>query len=449
MIAIDYSSLLFCKETLLKLSYFFSEEEGTCLLYSGGDFDSASESFLFLFPFEKIEIKENSDNKDWDEKKRWKFLQSNLSFAPDALSIPLWIGFLSYEMAGGASALQEIPYVYFQRSAVTFALNHQTNILTVYFVKEAKNSLSLEHQHWFDCFSSLSSLSCFLANLKEMECKKNYALSFSKQVEPFESYEKKIIEIQEMILNGDVYQVNLSHEIELEGEQDPFLFFYSLTKRNPAPFSAYFKHKDFVIASSSPERFLKKKNGFLETRPIKGTISRGLTEEEDIKNRQTLLNSEKDLAELLMITDLMRNDLGKISMAGSVKAKKIVHLEAYENVFHLLSIIESIPCPSFHPVELVQACFPGGSVTGCPKLSAMHAIQKLEKRRRGIYTGSLGYFAANGDFDFNIAIRTILFLKDKAHISLGGAITIDSQSKEEYQETLQKGFSILKALTLI
>lgn len=440
MIAINYTSLKCDKETLLKLAAFFSKEEGTCLLYSGGDLDSANCSFLFLFPFEKVEISE-----EIDEQKRWELLQSHLIFDKGHLKVPLWAGFLSYEMAKPSSSFQKLPFVYFQRSAVTFVLDHIRDSLTIYLAEEAKK----EHEYWFKIFSSKSLFSSFLISLKDIVSSVHSNLSLVKEIESFSSYEKKIHMIQEMIRSGDVYQVNLSHEIELEGTSDPFFIFYSLTKINPAPFSAFFNHKDFTIVSSSPERFLKKEDDVLETRPIKGTIARGKSEGEDAMNREKLLNSEKDLAELLMITDLMRNDLGKVSLPGSVKTKKIVHLEAYENVFHLLSIIFSIPIPTLHPLKLIQSCFPGGSISGCPKKSAMQVIESLEERVRGIYTGSIGYFASNGDFDFNIAIRTLLFIQNRVYIPLGGAITIDSDAYSEYQETLQKGASILKALTII
>ena len=225
----------------------------------------------------------------------------------------------------------------------------------------------------------------------------------------------------------------------------PFSVFFQLTQLNPAPFSAYFKGEDFTIVSSSPERFLSSQQGILETRPIKGTAPRGKNEEEDDHHRQQLLANEKEKAELLMITDLMRNDLGRISVPGSVKTVELWGCESYTNVFHLVSTIQSKTL-DMHPVDKVRACFPGGSISGCPKLSAMEAIQLIEKRRRGIYTGGIGYFSGNGDFDFNIAIRTLFIEKNKLTVQLGGGIVADSEPEKEYLETLYKGASIFHVL---
>lgn len=201
--------------------------------------------------------------------------------------------------------------------------------------------------------------------------------------------------------------------------------------------------------SSSPERFLQKRGNVLETRPIKGTAPRGKTVAEDLNHKKNLLKSEKELAELMMITDLMRNDLGKISVNGSVEVSLLCGCEAYHNVFHLFSIVRSRVLAKFHPLEIVRACFPGGSITGCPKLRAMEVIAELEQRPRGIYTGSIGYFSQNGDFDLNIAIRTLMMTEGKINVQLGGGIVIDSQPRKEYEETYHKGRSIFEILNLL
>jgi para-aminobenzoate synthetase component 1 len=250
---------------------------------------------------------------------------------------------------------------------------------------------------------------------------------------------------KELIHAGEIYQANLSQQFVFSGTCRPFSIFFQLAQLNPAPFSAYLKVDDFAIVSSSPERFLSCSDGILETRPIKGTAPRGKTEEEDCHLKEQLLASEKEKAELLMITDLMRNDLGRLSMPGTVKTLKLWECESYTNVFHLVSTIQSKSL-DIHPVDKVRACFPGGSISGCPKLSAMEAIQRIEKRRRGIYTGGIGYFTENGDFDFNIAIRTLLIEKEKLTVQVGGGIVADSDPEKEYQETLHKGASIFKVL---
>lgn len=435
MIQIELDS--FC---LLKLAHFFAEEKGTCLLYSGSNFDSAVFSYLFLFPYECIEIQ--------DKIQSWEHLKSQIIISENAPNTALWVGFLSYEMGEEAVNFEKkIPDAYFQKTAFVLCLNHKTEQADIYLKLEAIKNLTDEAKSWMEKFSQKDFWKPFIQSLPEIVPETSQPLRCVKDFETLDVYTHKIEEIREMIKDGDVYQVNLSHELELIGKKNPFLVFYKLSQINPAPFSAYFKHENFTIVSSSPERLLKKSGGLLETRPIKGTMPRGKTEFEDLENKEKLLYSKKDLSELLMITDLMRNDLGKISLPGSVKTLKITHLEAYSNVYHLLSIIQSKPIPTIHPVDLLRNCFPGGSVTGCPKLSAIRVIKNLEKRTRGIYTGSIGYFSENGDFDFNIAIRTLLFQEDKIYIQLGGAITIDSDAKSEYGETMQKGESIFKSLT--
>lgn len=420
---------------LLKLGKVFAEEAGTCLLYSGGDLDSATKSFLFLFPFDQFEIR--------NEKDPWTLLKSKITLNDS------WVGFLSYEMGDETVEVvaNPIPNAYFQKSAFRLILDHKTGVSTVLIQQQALPLLSDHAKKWLQKLSDKAFLGSFIQELPEIEVPTSESLLVSKSLESLESYVNKVEDIQEMIADGIVYQVNLSHELEFIGERNPYLIFHQLAKINPAPFSAYFNFKNFTIVSSSPERFLQKANDVLETRPIKGTMPRGKNIAQDFKNKEKLLNSEKDLAELLMITDLMRNDLGQISCPGSVKALKISHLEAYTNVYHLLSIIQSIPVPSLHSVDLIQACFPGGSITGCPKRMAMKVIKKFEKRNRGIYTGSIGYFDENSGFDFNIAIRTLVFYQNKINIQLGGAITSDSLAKDEYDETIHKGESIFLSLT--
>lgn len=422
---------------LLEITAVFSEMQGTALLYSGGDFDSAESSYLFLFPIESVTIK--------NEENPWAVLKSRLQFANDKPAYPSWVGFLSYEINDLSLNLsKKIPDAYFQKCAFVLKLDHKRSLAQVFI-----ESVDLEDpfKTWLSKFSDVDFWKIFIEELQEVASFSSIPLSIEKDFETFDSYAQKIEEIKEMIRDGIVYQVNLSHERIFKGSRDPYACFYTLSTKNPAPFSAYFKHSNFTIVSSSPERFLKKEKGLLETRPIKGTIARGKTKAEDLENKKSLLNSEKNLAELMMITDLMRNDLGKVCKPGSVKTIKVAHLEAYSNVFHLLSIIQGVPDMDMHSIDLLGSCFQGGSVTGCPKWTALLAIKQFENRCRGIYTGSIGYFNGNGDFDFNIAIRTILFYEDKIQVSLGGAITIDSDAHSEYLETMQKGESIFQSLT--
>ena len=215
---------------------------------------------------------------------------------------------------------------------------------------------------------------------------------------------------------------------------------------NPAPFAAYIDFGMGQLLSSSPERFLQIRNGKVQTRPIKGTRPRGATELEDSANRQELLESEKDRAELLMIVDLMRNDLGRVCKTGSVKVTEMYHIEDYSTVFQLVSTIEGELEEGIHALDCIKAAFPGGSITGAPKIRAMEIIDEIEPTQRNVYTGSIGYVGFNGDADLNIVIRTILQKDDTAYFQVGGGIVWDSDAEMEYEETLVKAKALIEAL---
>lgn len=252
------------------------------------------------------------------------------------------------------------------------------------------------------------------------------SLSLVKPFDTLETYVKKIEIIQDEIRKGNVYQVNLSHESIWEGDLDSLALFKKLSHN---PFSAYFEWDDLKIISGSPEKLLSREGNILETCPIKGSAPIG--------QKEWLLNSFKDQAELNMITDLVRSDLAWISETGSTKVISPLNLTSYPHIHHLHSIVQSRSM--IHPIRCIESLFPGGSITGCPKLSAMNVIHALEKRKRGIYTGSIGVIKPNSDFCFNIAIRTLTYQRRKLYLSLGGGITIDSDPPMEYEETLTKG----------
>lgn len=260
------------------------------------------------------------------------------------------------------------------------------------------------------------------------------------------NYIKAIEKIKEYIKNGDVYQVNMTQRFECKLNKTPFELYEKLRTINPAPFAAYFDIKEAQIVSSSPERFIKIKDRRIETRPIKGTMPRGKNPKEDNNNRLKLINSEKDHAELLMIVDLERNDLGKVSKTGTVKVPELFKLEEYATVFHLVSTITGEMKENISVVDVLKSTFPGGSITGAPKIRAIEIIDELEPTTRNIYTGSIGYIGFDESSDFNIAIRTILCKKDKAYFQVGGGITWDSNSESEYQESLDKGKALMEAL---
>jgi para-aminobenzoate synthetase component 1 len=250
----------------------------------------------------------------------------------------------------------------------------------------------------------------------------------------------------EYIHAGDCFQVNLSQRLLHPATLPPLELYRRLRERNPAPFAGYFDTGDLVVVSASPERFLCVEGGRVETCPIKGTRPRGATPEEDARCRQELLSSAKDRAENIMIIDLLRNDLGRVCAYGSVRVAAVCRLESYQTVHHLVSEVHGRLRPNLGPVEMLRAAFPGGSVTGAPKVRAMEIIAELEPTARGPYCGSLGYIGFDGTMDTNILIRTITAGRGWWQFPVGGGIVADSVPEEEYAETLHKAEGLLRAL---
>ncbi|WP_291651307.1 aminodeoxychorismate synthase component I [Clostridium sp.] len=269
----------------------------------------------------------------------------------------------------------------------------------------------------------------------------NFKSNFEK-----EDYKNAITKLKNYIVNGDVYIANMTQRFYTENEEESFEIYKKLRTINKAPFSAYMNFEDFQVISSSPERFIEINKGKVVTRPIKGTRPRGENEEEDIKNSLELINSEKDRAELLMVVDLERNDLSKVCKPHTVKVTELFKLEKYATVFHLVSTVEGVLKDDVSAVKCIRECFPGGSITGTPKIRAMEIIEELEGLKRNLYTGSIGYFDFRGNADFNIAIRTIIKKENKAYFGVGGGITYDSIEEDEYNETLDKAKALMRVL---
>lgn len=261
-----------------------------------------------------------------------------------------------------------------------------------------------------------------------------------------DEYIDTVEKVRQYIRTGDIYITNLTQRFCCDTTKDPYEVYKNLRHINPAPFAAFMNIEDFSIVSSSPERFLEIKSNIVETRPIKGTRPRGKNCEEDLKNKLELINSEKDKSELLMIVDLERNDLSKVCKPFSVKVTELFKLEEYSTVFHLVSTVVGELRDEYTAVDCLKACFPGGSITGAPKVRAMEVIEELEPTRRNIYTGCIGYFGFDGNADFNIVIRTILMKDKKAYLGVGGGITWESLKEDEYQETLDKAKALMRVL---
>ena len=260
-------------------------------------------------------------------------------------------------------------------------------------------------------------------------------------------YLGRVARVKEYIAAGDVYQVNLSQRFELATAEDPFIIYERLRKFSPAPFGAFLDGGGFQILSSSPELFLRiDETGHALTRPIKGTRPRGRTETEDQRLAAELLASEKDHAELLMIVDLERNDLGRVCRYGSIVVEERHRIEAHPTVFHLVATISGRLAEDRDRFDCLRSLMPGGSITGAPKIRAMQIIDELEPCRRDVYTGAIGYLGFDGTCDLNIAIRTIVCRGGRACYHVGGGIVSDSDPEAEYQETLTKGRAMRAAL---
>lgn len=261
-----------------------------------------------------------------------------------------------------------------------------------------------------------------------------------------EEYKGALAKMIDYIVAGDIYIANMTQRLDVNAVAAPYDVYRYLRTHNPAPFSAYLNYPESQVACASMERFLQVRSAKVETRPIKGTRPRGTTPQEDEAMKTELANSSKDRSELLMIVDLERNDLNRVCVPGSVEVVDHFAVEEYATVFHLVSTVVGQLRDDVAAFDLIRAAFPGGSITGAPKIRAMQIIDELEHGRRGLYTGSIGYMAADGNCDLNIVIRTAVHERGRYSIGVGGGITCESDLEFEYEETLQKAKAVLEAI---
>ncbi len=260
------------------------------------------------------------------------------------------------------------------------------------------------------------------------------------------SYASRFDSVQEYLLSGDCYQINLAQRFNAPYQGSEWQAYLKLEAANQAPFSAFIRMPKSTLLSISPERFLELKDNVIETKPIKGTRPRGADTLQDQANAQDLQTAEKDQAENLMIVDLLRNDIGRVASPGSVHVPKLFDIESFPAVHHLVSTIRANLDPQYSAADLLRACFPGGSITGAPKVRAMQIIEELEPHRRSAYCGSIGYISRHGRMDTSITIRTLVAENNKLYAWAGGGVVADSDCASEYQETLDKLSKILPAL---
>ena len=438
------------KEIITNLNAFeiyslFKDEENSFILDSGMDEKKLGRySFISSRPFEVIKCKNTEENplEILREKLNTYKVENNteLPFIGGA------VGYISYELG---NYMEKLP-----RTAID-----DTNIFDLYFGLY-DFVIVIDHQEDKKYIATPDiNIEKESILIKEIEYKiKHYKNNYNnieicneEQVLLKSNFEKKeylesIRKIKDYIRQGDIYQANLTQRFNGKTNISSYELYKKLRTISPAPFAAFLNFKEHQILSNSPERFIKCINNKIETRPIKGTRPRGKNKEEDLKLQEELRNSEKDKAELLMIVDLERNDIGRVSKIGSVKVPELFVIEPYANVSHLVATVTGELEESLDCIDVIKATFPGGSITGAPKIRAMEIIDELEPTQRNVYTGSIGYIGFNGDMDLNIAIRTLIKSNENIYFQVGGGITWDSNPEDEYQETLDKAKSIVNAL---
>ncbi|WP_299268610.1 aminodeoxychorismate synthase component I [uncultured Psychrosphaera sp.] len=261
-----------------------------------------------------------------------------------------------------------------------------------------------------------------------------------------DEYTQKFNRVQEHLLSGDCYQINLAQRFSAGYQGCEWTAYNKLRQQNSAPFSAFIRHKNGAVLSVSPERFIEVKNKIIETKPIKGTRPRHADKSKDAELAEQLKSATKDRAENLMIVDLLRNDLSKVAVAGTVDVPDLFEIESFPAVHHLVSKVTAELDSQFSSLDVLRGAFPGGSITGAPKIRAMQIIHELEPNPRSVYCGAIGYIKPNGDMDSNISIRTLVCNQNKIHCWAGGGLVADSVCNDEYQETLDKVNKILPVL---
>lgn len=359
------------------------------------------------------------------------------------------LGYFSYELgyyfeninnAGKPSGLG-LPdmAVGFYNWALVIDHQQQENYLVVHKHQGCNENIQILWRHRFD-WLKIQSVN---VNISE-----NFTLSSSWQANMTKSqYAEKFAQIQEYILAGDCYQVNLAQRFQASYGGDEYQAYQGLLADNRPPFAAFLRLPEHLIISLSPERFIKLHNNIVETKPIKGTTPRFTDPSRDQISKQRLINSEKDRSENLMIVDLLRNDIGRVCLPGSVSVPKLFDIESFPAVHHLVSTVVGQLDETHSSEDLLRACFPGGSITGAPKIRAMEIIAELEPHNRQVYCGSIGYINGDGHSDTNIAIRTLLCYKGNIYCWAGGGLVADSDVNAEYQECFDKVSKILPCLT--
>ncbi|NMG06109.1 aminodeoxychorismate synthase component I [Brasilonema sp. UFV-L1] len=370
-----------------------------------------------------------------------------------ALELPFdftggFVGYFGYELkaeCGGqlvhSSPLPDAMFLFADRM---IAIDHQEQSL--YLLQLIKKGQTQQAQTWFDAIGQQLET---LASLPPLVPQGNGEPVKFRLSRTYQSYIHDIHHCLDEISEGETYQVCLTNQLHTDISPDPLTFYRRLRRINPAPYAAFLRFGEIAIACSSPERFLRiDRFGWVETKPIKGTLRRGETPEEDFVLHQRLRNSEKDRAENLMIVDLLRNDLGRVCEVGSVHVPKLMDVETYATVHQLVTTIRGHLRSDVQAVDCVRVAFPGGSMTGAPKLRTMQILDQLEQEARGVYSGAIGFLGLNGSADLNIVIRTAVLTPHQTSIGIGGGIVALSDPEMEFQEMLLKAKALIDAMVL-
>ncbi|WP_245629873.1 anthranilate synthase component I family protein [Domibacillus robiginosus] len=315
------------------------------------------------------------------------------------------------------------------------AFDHQTNELFVMQLAQTDAGLDDWFGKWLD-------------PADQIDWKNGHRTDKTDVSFPEDQFKEAVERIREYIAAGDVFQVNLSVRRARPLTVPPLAVYTALRTFNPSPYMAYIQTPDFQVVSGSPELLVKKSGQKLSTRPIAGTRSRGRDDAEDERLAAELINNEKERAEHVMLVDLERNDLGRVSRYGSVHVDEFMVIEKYSHVMHIVSNVCGELADGKTNADVIDAVFPGGTITGAPKVRTMEIIEELEPVRRGIYTGSIGWIGYNGDMELNIVIRTMLSTDGYGYVQAGAGIVIDSKPEYEYKESLKKAAAMLKAMEL-
>lgn len=354
-------------------------------------------------------------------------------------------GFFGYDLGrtletlpGTAEDNEDMPDMAVGIYDQVFAYDHKAKTSTLIIQTDSEEQAQAKYQHFMKLLDAKAPQSEF--NAFEPDWRGNFTKN---------AYMKQVQRIINYIRKGDIFQTNMTQrfDAELPNGFDAFSHYLNLREVSPAPFASYFNLGHIKISSSSPERFLTAHNGIVETKPIKGTAARLDDKSLNQLNMNALENSEKERAENVMIVDLLRNDLSKVCRPDAVDVVKLCALESFANVHHLVSTLRAKLRQGYSAAELLKSCFPGGSITGAPKIRAMEIIEELEPTRRGPYCGSMGYIGFDDTMDTNILIRTLVYQGNSVSFQVGGGITVDSNPEQEYQETLDKAQGILNSFT--